>query len=126
MAVDFHFDFSGKSVIVTGGAKGIGRGICLGFAGAGAHVLCADIDAAAGAELEALGAQASGEIRFHAADVSVSADCQALIDSATGAWGGVDVVCNNGAFRAVSPDKCLPVLREFSLPKLPLCLPILF
>jgi len=56
-------DFTGTSVIVTGGAKGIGRGICLGFANAGAGVLCADVDDAAGTEL-ATTFEGAGEIRF--------------------------------------------------------------
>ena len=43
--------FQAKSVIVTGGAKGIGRGICLAFANEGASVLCADIDETAGNQI---------------------------------------------------------------------------
>jgi NAD(P)-dependent dehydrogenase (short-subunit alcohol dehydrogenase family) len=88
-------DFAGTSVIVTGGAKGIGRGICLGFAQAGAGVLCADIDEAAGTELAATPFAGSGEIRFQRADASLAQDCQALVDVATDLWGGVGVVCNN-------------------------------
>lgn len=38
-----HFDYSGQTVVVTGGAQGIGRGIVEAFAGSGAHVLIADL-----------------------------------------------------------------------------------
>jgi len=96
------FDFAGTSVIVTGGAKGIGRGICLGFAGAGAHVLCADIDEAAGAELAAEPINGGGEIRFQRADVSQGTVCQALVDTATDLWGGLGVVCNNVGIQPTS------------------------
>ena len=37
-------NFSGKSVAVTGGAKGIGRAICEEFASAGARVFCIDLE----------------------------------------------------------------------------------
>jgi dihydroanticapsin dehydrogenase len=88
-------DFTGISVIVTGGAKGIGRGICLAFAKAGAGVLCADVDVAAGEELAAVPIDGAGEIRFHRADVSQNQECEVLIAAATEFWGQVDVVCNN-------------------------------
>ena len=37
-----RFDFAGQTVLVTGGAQGIGRSIVEGFAGSGARVLIAD------------------------------------------------------------------------------------
>ncbi len=87
--------FENKAVIVTGGAKGIGRGICLGFAREGARVLCADIDEKAGARIEKDAAGLEGRIRFQRADVSKARDCQALVETAMSQWGGVDVLCNN-------------------------------
>ncbi|MBI2506378.1 MAG: SDR family oxidoreductase [Candidatus Latescibacteria bacterium] len=98
--------FIDKTAIVTGGAKGIGRGLCLAFAREGARVLCADVDEKAGAQLEQDAAGLEGLIRFQRADASSAADCQALVHSATQQWGGVDVLCNNVGIQP--PDSYVP------------------
>ena len=88
-------DIKDKAVIVTGGAKGIGRGICLAFAGEGAQVMCADVDEKAGAELADPCGELAGTIRFQHVDVSQSGACHALVEATVSAWGGVDILCNN-------------------------------
>lgn len=88
-------EFNGKVVIVTGGAKGIGRGISLSFAREGANVLCADIDVAAGAEISAAAQGLAGKLVFVNADVSVAEQCKGLVDKAVADFGGVDILCNN-------------------------------
>ncbi len=95
-------EFENKVVIVTGGAKGIGRGISLGFAREGARVLCADVDATAGAQIAADAADLAGEIAFGEADVSQADACQGLVEKAASQWGGVDVLCNNVGIQPVS------------------------
>ena len=87
-------EYDGRSVIVTGGAKGIGRAICAAFAREGARVLCADVDEAAGQALEADPAGA-GRIRFQLADVALADACEGLAQTALREWGRIDVVCNN-------------------------------
>ena len=99
-------DFTKKVVIVTGGAKGIGRGICWAFAEAGASVLCADVDVPAGDLLVQEAAALPGEVRFLAVDVSNAAGCQQLIQAAADTWGGVDILCNNVGIQPV--DSYLP------------------
>ena len=84
--------FSGKTVVITGAASGIGRAAALLFAREGAIVYAADIDTAAGEELAA---QSDGQIRFQACDVTITEAIRALMDRAGTETGGIDVVFNN-------------------------------
>ncbi len=84
-------EFHGKVVIVTGGAKGIGKGICEAFAKEGSQVLCADVDIEAGEQLSA----SRPNISFMHADVSQSAVCQSLVETAVDTWQRLDILCNN-------------------------------
>ena len=51
MTLAQRINFRGKTVLVTGGSKGIGAAICRGFSEAGARVIVADIDATDGVDL---------------------------------------------------------------------------
>ena len=83
-----------KSVIVTGGATGIGSDIVRGFAGQGCKVGFLDREAAAGKTLaDSLGAQ----VHFQACDVTDVAALQAAIATLSQRIGGVDVLVNNVA-----------------------------
>lgn len=95
-------DYTGKTVIVTGGAKGIGRAISLSFAKAGANTVCADIDMKAGAEISELARGAEGRLLFVKADVSQSAECKALVERTVAEFGGVDILCNNVGIQPTS------------------------
>ena len=88
-------EHEGKAVIVTGGAKGIGRAITLAFGQAGAHVACADVDDAAGAQVDALARDLPGTVRYCHRDVSQAEECAALVQDVLATWGQVDVLCNN-------------------------------
>lgn len=95
-------EYTGKTVIVTGGAKGIGRAISLSFAQAGANTVCADVDEAAGAEITQLAAAAEGKLLFVKADVSQAAECKALVEQTVAEFGGVDILCNNVGIQPTS------------------------
>ncbi|WP_353228385.1 SDR family NAD(P)-dependent oxidoreductase [Novosphingobium sp.] len=84
--------FAGKTVVVTGAASGIGRATALAFAGEGAVVYAADIDADG---LAATVAASNGEIRTQISDVTNTEDIRALMDRAAAETGGIDVVFNN-------------------------------
>jgi len=92
---------SGRSVIVTGASKGIGKGIASLFASKGGKVLLVARDLAqteaAAAEIRSTGGIASAM----AADVSSAEDMARMAATATERHGGIDIVCSNaGVFPA--------------------------
>lgn len=96
-------NFTGKSVIVTGGGKGIGEAFAKGFAEAGANVVVADIDEAAAHE-------AAGRIRAGGksaigvtVDVTSLESCRSMADTASDKFGSVDILVNNAGVRFISP-----------------------
>jgi len=88
-------DLSGKSAIVTGGAKGIGQAIVFRLAEAGAAVLIADLDKAA-AERMAKDLKGNGwQAAALKVDVSEEADIKAMIAKCVEQFGGLDILVNN-------------------------------
>jgi 3alpha(or 20beta)-hydroxysteroid dehydrogenase len=86
--------FEGRTVIVTGGAAGIGAAHVRGFAAEGANVVFGDIDAEGGA---ALAAELGDKVRFLEHDVSDEAGWERLVAAAEEAFGPVSVLVNNAA-----------------------------
>ncbi len=88
---------SGKRVIVTGAAGGLGRAFCEDVAAAGAHVIAADIDEAGAAQTAKLIGAAGGTCILGKLDVTNAESCQMLIAQAINEFGGLDVLVNNAA-----------------------------
>ena len=88
-------NLKGKTAVVTGGASGIGRALCLAFAGEGAHVVVADIDEAGMAETAAGVKKAGTTALTVKTDVTKLASVHALAERTWSEMGGAHVVCNN-------------------------------
>lgn len=85
----------GKSVIVTGGSKGIGRGIAGVFAAQGAKVMIAARGREA-AEAAVTGLRAKGgTAEFTSCDVSDWDSVRAMVERTAASFGGVDILCAN-------------------------------
>jgi 3-oxoacyl-[acyl-carrier protein] reductase len=99
---------SGYSVVVTGGTKGIGKGIARVFAKAGANVLITGRDEASAksacAELTGLG---GGTVTYLIAEVSSKSDCDRVAATAIERNGGIDVLCANAG---IFPDSKLATM----------------
>ncbi|MBW7455658.1 SDR family NAD(P)-dependent oxidoreductase [Paenibacillus sepulcri] len=88
------WNFEGKTVVVTGGSKGIGRAIVKQFVRYGARIVIADV-AENGEEDAAQWVQAGRAVRFIQCDVSVPEEAESVIRKAELEFGGVDVLVNN-------------------------------
>lgn len=82
--------FAGKHAIVTGAGSGIGAALCRALAGAGAQVLCTDMDGEAAARTaDAVGARSAR------LDVTDAAAVQAAVDDVVERAGRLDLMFNN-------------------------------
>lgn len=85
----------GKSAIVTGSARGIGRATAELFAGEGANVLINDLDADVAEEASN---EIQGNTAVHAGDLTATGAADELVKAGVDAFGGVDIVVNNAGY----------------------------
>jgi NAD(P)-dependent dehydrogenase (short-subunit alcohol dehydrogenase family) len=85
----------GKTALVTGAGKGIGRAIALRFAAEGASVVIAEIEEAAGRAVVEEITSAGGKALFVKTDVTREEQVKAAIGSAIASFGRLDVLVNN-------------------------------
>jgi 3-oxoacyl-[acyl-carrier protein] reductase len=100
-----NLELHGKSAIVVGGSKGIGRSIALGFAASGAHVaICArgeEALEATAAEIRQLGVTAYA----HSCDAGNADELAAFLEGAKDALGGADILINNASAFGFTDDE---------------------
>ena len=95
------FDLTGRTAIVTGAGRGIGRGIAAALASFGASVLLAGRTRASLDEAAAAIAAAGGSAAVQVADVAQEADVLALRDTALARFGHIDVLVNNAGINPI-------------------------
>ncbi|GAA4685085.1 SDR family NAD(P)-dependent oxidoreductase [Frondihabitans cladoniiphilus] len=96
-------DLTGRSIVVTGAATGMGHASAVLFAARGALLTLGDINDEAGEALVAEISEAGGTATFVHTDVSNSADAKALVDAAVTQYGGLHGAFNNAGIGPVQP-----------------------
>ncbi|WPN49605.1 MULTISPECIES: 3-hydroxybutyrate dehydrogenase [unclassified Pseudomonas] len=104
---------SGKTALVTGSTSGIGLGIALSLAKAGANLILNGFGDAS--KVIADVAQFGGKVGHHPADVSDPAQIADMIAYAEREFGGIDILVNNAGIQHVAPVDEFPVERWDSI-----------
>lgn len=110
----------GQTVVVTGGASGIGRGIALAFADAGANVVVADVerDPKRGERYETeettptgelVATEYAGDATYVHTDVSDADSVESMVETAVDEYGQVDVLVNNAGVHVPGDSQELSV-----------------
>lgn len=95
--------FQNKSVIVTGGANGIGKAIVQAFANESGYVVIADIDVDAGKTLERQLLDAGKECFFVETNVKKEEEIRRMVEFTVQKYGGIDVLVNNAGISKFTP-----------------------
>ena len=102
----------GKVALITGAGGGIGGESALLFAAEGAAVVVVDVDQKGGQETARRVTAAGGRAAFVSADVSRSADCEAMVRFAESTFGKLDVLFNNAGIMDSRDDDAVSTPEE--------------
>jgi len=93
--------FSGKVALVTGGASGLGRASAIALAQEGAKVAVSDVSVSEGETTARMISAAGGQAIFVRADVTNSAEVEALVQETAKTFGRLDLALNNAGIDGV-------------------------
>jgi 3-oxoacyl-[acyl-carrier protein] reductase len=98
-----NHSFSGKTVLVTGGARGLGRSVALAFAKQGANVAIADIDGPTALQTARSLSELNQRICVIATDICSHESAKSTVRQTVADLGGLDILVNNAAVASVEP-----------------------
>lgn len=104
----------GKTALITGGARGIGRAAALLFAKEGAHVVVSDMSSQAADETAAEIKAQGGDVISIGGDVSEADDVEAIIQTAIDTFGSLDCACNNAGIAPYQVEAAGKNLADWS------------
>jgi 3-oxoacyl-[acyl-carrier protein] reductase len=102
-------DLSGRTAIVTGASRGIGKAIALRLAAVGAKVACVARNAEKLNETADAITAAGGTAEVHPCDVVDSSAVSKLVEGLAEKWGGIDIVVNNAG---ITKDGLIPRMSD--------------
>ncbi|TCZ58734.1 SDR family NAD(P)-dependent oxidoreductase [Roseicella aquatilis] len=102
-------EIAGRTFVVTGASSGLGRGVALGLAAQGGHVVLAARRAGVLEEVAAAARAAGGQALVVPTDVSRPEEVQRLAEAALARFGRIDVWINNAGVAAIGRFEEVPV-----------------
>jgi NAD(P)-dependent dehydrogenase (short-subunit alcohol dehydrogenase family) len=98
-----EYDFEGRTVLVTGGANGIGAATARRLAAEGATVIIADVDSEGGEAVSKVITEEGGTAEFAELDVTDEGAFEELVGRVADRHGGLDVLVNNAGTVHIAP-----------------------
>ena len=102
-------NFTGKTVVITGGGRGLGLGMARRFGEVGAHVVIAELDGERGKQAAQLLQQAGLSASYEPLDVRQPSQSVALVAKVVQEHGHIDVWVNNAGLAYIGPAETLPI-----------------